>query len=162
MVRKDSTTNGPFWTFWLLYIKDFFCNMFLKIVTFLPINYITCVNFFWINMKILKTYKFSQILFFVLKNDHNFKSYKNMIITLSFNFLYHKSKLCSYVIQIMTHLHLANDSWNLKFLKLYFEFLKISSVTILKLWVFFICGWVGYHHFKKNSHQNFFDQKSVL
>jgi hypothetical protein len=47
-----------------------------------------------------------------------------------FIFLYHKPKLCSYVIHIMTHLHLANDFWNLEILKLYFEFLKISSTTI--------------------------------
>ncbi len=47
-----------FLTFWLFhkkeFLKGFFCNLFLKIVTIPLINYITCVNFFWINMKVLK------------------------------------------------------------------------------------------------------------
>jgi hypothetical protein len=60
-------------------------------------------------MNFLKVYKFNQILRFILKNEHNFKSCKNMINILGFDFLYHKPKLCSHGIQIMTHLHLAND-----------------------------------------------------
>jgi hypothetical protein len=47
-----------------------------------------------------------------------------MLNILSFKFLFHKSQLCSYVIHIITHLHLANDFRNLNILKLYFEFLK--------------------------------------
>jgi hypothetical protein len=50
-----------------------------------------------------------------------------------FYFFFHKPKYFSYVIHIMPHLHLENDYWNRKFLKLYVEFLKISSTTILKL-----------------------------
>jgi len=49
--------------------------MFLKIFMIPPINYIIYANFFWINMNFLKVYNFCQILCFVLKNDHNFKSY---------------------------------------------------------------------------------------
>ncbi len=71
-----------------------------------------------------------------------------MITTLSFSFLYHKPQLCSYVIHIMTHLHLANDYWNLKFPKLYFEFLMFQVSQIFNYECFHM--WmVGYHHFKK-------------
>jgi hypothetical protein len=76
-----------------------------------PKNYMICVNSFLINMNCLKVYKFCQILCFILKNDHNFKSCLNMLTILSFSFLSHKPQLCSYVIHIMTHLHLKNDSW---------------------------------------------------
>jgi hypothetical protein len=78
-----------------------------------------------------------------------------MLTTLNFQFLYHKPQLCSYFTHIMTHLHLANDFWNLNILKLYFEFQKKSTTTILKLWMFFICAsWmVVCHHF------NFFPSK---
>jgi hypothetical protein len=55
-----------------------------------------------------------------------------MITTLSFSFLYHKQNICSYVIHIMTYLHLANDFWKLKILKLYFEFLEPSNTNISK------------------------------
>jgi hypothetical protein len=48
------------------------------------------------------------------KYDNYFKLY----------FLFHKPKYCSYVIHIMPHLHLENDYWNWKFLKLYFELKK--------------------------------------
>jgi hypothetical protein len=78
-----------------------------------------------------------------------------MITTLSFNFLYYKPKLCSYVIHIMTHLHLANDFWNLKFLKWYFEFLRISSIKIFQLWILFICRW-SVINISIFSHQFFF------
>jgi hypothetical protein len=44
-----------------------------------------------------------------------------MIIILNFIFLYHKPQFCSYVMHIMTHLHLANDFWNLNIVKLYFK-----------------------------------------
>jgi hypothetical protein len=44
-----------------------------------------------------------------------------MIIILSFIFLYHKPQFYSYVIHIMTHLHLTNDFLNLNILELYFE-----------------------------------------
>jgi hypothetical protein len=44
-----------------------------------------------------------------------------MLIIWNFSFLYHKTQFCSYAIHIMTHLHLANDSWNLNILKLYFQ-----------------------------------------
>jgi hypothetical protein len=53
-----------------------------------------------------------------------------MIIILSFSFLCHKSQLCSYVIHIMTHLHLAND--------LKFEHLEI---------IFWIHKNFNYHNF---------------
>jgi hypothetical protein len=92
---------------------------------------------------------------FVFKNENNFKSHKNMITTLNISFLYHKPWLCSYVIHIMTHLHLANDFWNLNILKLYFEFLKISSITILKLECF-SCVNGRLSPFQKNSHHNLF------
>jgi hypothetical protein len=63
-----------------------------------------------------------------------------MLTTLSFKFFYYKSQLCSYVIHIMTHLHIANDSRNLNILKLYFEFLKISSIIIFN-YDFLKCEW---------------------
>ncbi len=41
---------GPLWTFWLFhkkeFLKDLFCNIFLKLITILPKNYIICVNSF--------------------------------------------------------------------------------------------------------------------
>jgi len=64
-----------------------------------------------------------------------------MIINLRFSFLYHNPEICSNVIHIMTHLQVVNDLWHLNIFKLYFEFLKLSSTTIFKLGVLFICGW---------------------
>jgi hypothetical protein len=63
-------------------------------------------------------------------------------------FLYHKPKICAYVIHIMIHLHLANDFWNLKFLKLYqiFKNFKYQFFLIMNIFLMWI---VGYHHFKK-------------
>jgi hypothetical protein len=77
-----------------------------------------------------------------------------------FSFLYHKPQLCSNVMQIMAHLHLANDSWNLKILKLHFEFLKISSTTNFNYECF---SYVNNRlsSFQKKSHQNSFI-KNVL
>ncbi len=101
-------------------------------------------------------YRFYQILCFILKNDHNFKSCWNMIFILTFNLFYHKPQCFSYVIHIITHLHLTNDYWNLNILKLYFEFLKFSSTTIMSDF----CVWmVGYHHLAFFPHQNFLLKK---
>ncbi len=52
----------------------FFFNMFFKIFIIPPINYMIYVKFFKINMNSLKVYNFYQMLRFILKNDHNFKS----------------------------------------------------------------------------------------
>jgi hypothetical protein len=58
-MTKDSTTNGPFLTFLFFQrkeiLKDFFCNIFFKMLKIPPINHITCVNFKKkINMNFLK------------------------------------------------------------------------------------------------------------
>ncbi len=55
--------------FWKIFLQHVPLNIYNP-----PINYMICVNFFLINVKFLKVYKFSQILHFILKNDHNFKS----------------------------------------------------------------------------------------
>jgi hypothetical protein len=48
----------------------------------------------------------------------------------------------------MPHLHLENDYWNWKFLKLYFELKKIQ-VPQFEIMSAFHMWMVGYHHFKK-------------
>jgi hypothetical protein len=74
------------------------------------------------------------------------------LITLNFIFLYHKPQLCLYVIQIMTHLHIVNDYWNLNILKLYFEFLETSSTTFLNYECFsYVNGRLS--SFQKKSYQ---------
>jgi hypothetical protein len=54
IMTKDSITNGPFLNILTFhrkdFLKDFFCNMFLKILTSAPMNYITFKNSFWVNM----------------------------------------------------------------------------------------------------------------
>jgi hypothetical protein len=77
-----------------------------------------------------------------------------------FSFLYHKAQLCSYINHIMTHLHIANDSWNLNILNLYLEFLKISSNTILNYECFLNLDARLDHHFIL-SHQIFFIKRSL-
>jgi hypothetical protein len=79
-------------------------------------------------------------------------THAHMIITLSFSFSYHKPQLCSYVIHIMTHLHLANDSWNLNALKLYFELKTFSNTTIFNYECF------SYVHDRLSSFQFFAHQ----
>jgi len=60
--QKTQPQMGLLWTFWFFhrseFLKIFFCNIFFKIFKIPPINYITCVNSFWINMNFLKVYKF--------------------------------------------------------------------------------------------------------
>jgi hypothetical protein len=57
--QKTQPWMGPFCTFWLFhrkeFLKDFCCNGFFKILKFSPINYITCVNLFWINMNFFES-----------------------------------------------------------------------------------------------------------
>jgi len=50
-----------------------------------------------------------------------------MINTWNFNFMYHKTQLCLYVIHIMTHLHSTFDFEILNILKLYFELKKFQT-----------------------------------
>jgi len=53
-----------------------------------------------------------------------------MIINLNFNVLYHKSQFCSYVIHIMTHLHLANDFLKFEHFKIIFWIFEIFKYHI--------------------------------
>jgi hypothetical protein len=57
-----------------IFWRILFYNTFFKIFIIPTINYIICVNSFWINRIFLKMYKIYQILHFILKNDHNFNS----------------------------------------------------------------------------------------
>jgi hypothetical protein len=106
MVTRDFNHKWALYAHFDFFIEKNFWNICLQHVFFnicnSPITFMICVNIFWINPNCLKVYRFYQILHFILKNHHNFKSYKNMIIVLGFSFLYHKSQLCSYVIHIMT------------------------------------------------------------
>jgi hypothetical protein len=73
--------------------------------------------------------RFCQILCFVLKNCHNFKSYQNMLIF---------SSLSSYIISysfslnkyIASHLYIIKDSWTLK------KTLNFDKHKIFKIWKF--------------------------
>jgi hypothetical protein len=60
--QRTQPQMGFFLTFWLFhrnsFFKDFFCNMFFKIFIIPPIYHIICVNSFWIDMNLLKLYKF--------------------------------------------------------------------------------------------------------
>jgi hypothetical protein len=110
-------------------------------------------NYFSINTNCLKMFK---VLYFLLKNDHNFKSCKNMLITLNFIFLYHKLQLCSYVIHIMIHFtwQMTFEIWTFRNYILNFK-KKIRHHNFLIMNVFQM--WmVGYHHF------NFFSIKIYL
>jgi hypothetical protein len=84
-------------------------------------------------------YKFYVILYFVLKNNHNLKSFKNMIITLNFNFLYR------------THYDpFTSNKWLLKFeiseiifwTFKNFKYYNFKIMSVFHLWM------VSYHHFK--------------
>jgi len=102
---KDSTTNEPFshghFDFFIgIFFKGFLLQLVLKHVYNSTNKLHDFKNYFSINKNCLKVFR---VLHFLLKNDHNFKSCKNMLITLNFNFLYHKLQFCSYVIHIMIH-----------------------------------------------------------
>jgi len=78
-----------------------------------------------------------------------------MLTTLNFSFLYPKPQLCSYVICIMTHLHLANDFKNLNILKSYLELRKSQVPQSLNYeCISNLDGTLS--SFQKNSHQHFF------
>jgi hypothetical protein len=64
-----------------------------------------------INMNFSKVCRFCQ--HFVLKNDHNFKSYQNVLITLGFSFLYYKLQLC-----LICHVHHTPFSCGKRILKI--------------------------------------------
>jgi hypothetical protein len=61
-MTKDSTTNGPFFNILIFSKKGIFegflLQLFFKTLKIPPMNYITCVNYFWINMNFPKVYKF--------------------------------------------------------------------------------------------------------
>jgi hypothetical protein len=52
----------------------------------------------------------SQILHFVLKHNHIFKSYQNVLTNLGFSFVYHKLQHCLYVMYNTPNLYLVKDS----------------------------------------------------
>lgn len=47
---------------------------------------------------------------FILKIDHNIKSYQNMICNLGLNLFYYKLHLGLYVMYITLHFHIIKDS----------------------------------------------------
>lgn len=49
------------------------------------------------------------VLHFVLKDNHNFKTFQNMFIIWRFIFFYYKLQLCWYIINILPHLHVVKD-----------------------------------------------------
>jgi hypothetical protein len=55
----------------------------------------------------------------------------------------------------MTHLILANNSWNLKIENYVFNLKKIQVPQFFNM-IFFLMWMVGYHHFNFFSHQFFF------
>jgi hypothetical protein len=68
--------------------------------------------------KFLKVHKFCQILCFILKIYHNFKSYQNMLTLSSLIFYVISYKFFLNNIYIASHLHIKKDSWT--FSKLWF------------------------------------------
>jgi hypothetical protein len=89
-----------------------YCNLLFILFTIAPL----CHIFLKSNLskyEFLKVYKFYQILCFILKNDHNFKLYHNMLkfsnvisCIISYNFSLSN-------IYITSHLHVVKDSWTL-------------------------------------------------
>ncbi len=61
--------------------------------------------------KFLKMHKFCQILCFILKICHNFKSYQNMLTISGFIFYIISYKFSLNNIYIASHLHVKKDSW---------------------------------------------------
>jgi hypothetical protein len=147
--QKTQPQMGPLWSFWFFHKKNFgkfVCNMFFKIFIIPPINYTICVNSFWINMNLKKLYRFSQILHFILKSDHNFKSCKKTLITLSFFFKLWTTTL------IRCHTHygpFTYGKWFLKFehSKIRFRTFRIFKYCNFKIMNVFWKWMVGYHHF---------------
>ncbi len=82
--------------------------------------------------KFLKVHKFCQILCFVLKICHNFKSYQNMLTLSSLIFYVISYKFSLNNIYIPLHLHVKKDSWT--FLKTYFFI--ITNWKNMKIWMF--------------------------
>ncbi len=77
-------------------------------------QYITfCVNICWITLNFFKVCAFVKNCIYFLKNDHNFKSFQNMIF-LGFILLYHYLKKIN-VMYITPQLHMVKASWLLFF-----------------------------------------------
>jgi hypothetical protein len=57
--QRTPPQMGLFLTFWFFqrkeFLKDFFCNIFFKMLKIPPINYITCVNYFFNKYEISKS-----------------------------------------------------------------------------------------------------------
>ncbi len=90
-----------------------------------------CANHYQINMNFSKVCRFCQ--HFVLKNDHNFKSYQNMRTILGFSFLYYKLQLL-----LICHLHYTpfvcgKRNLKMKDFETYFELKNISNAIKFKL-----------------------------
>jgi hypothetical protein len=95
-------------------------------------------------------YKFYQILFFVLKNDHYFKSCKNMITIFSFSFfLVSQAKIFFIVIHIMPPFTFRKLFLELEISEIIFWFKKKIKYHKFKIMSAFHMWMVGYHHFKK-------------
>jgi hypothetical protein len=97
-----------------IFSYEMFCNLLLKIHIVTLIYHIFCIGHYWINM-IFSKYRFCQVLYFILKNNHIFKSYQNVLTnsdscSTSYNFVV-------YVMYITPHLHVVKDSWKFENLK---------------------------------------------
>jgi hypothetical protein len=80
---------------------------------------------------------------------------------LKFSFLYHKPQLCLYVIHIMIHLHLTNDSWKFEHFEIIFRISKNFEHH-----KFFNYEWFSYvddrlSSYIKKFHQFFLLKKSL-
>jgi hypothetical protein len=128
----------------VFFLNEIFCNFLLKLYSFLNTSY---VNLCWIIISFLKVRTFCQILCLILKNDHNFKSYQNMLIILSFSFLFHKLQLC-----FVFHVHYILITCGKKKLKIQkfrtsLNFLKISNSTNFEIVSVFWIWVISYYHF---------------
>jgi hypothetical protein len=105
------------------FFNESFCKFLLKTHIVGP-EYVFASHC-WINMKISKVCWFCQ--HFVLKNDHNFKSYQNMLTTLGFSFLYYKLQLCLICHEHHTPFACGKRILKMKDFETYFEFKNISN-----------------------------------
>jgi hypothetical protein len=67
----------------------------------------------------LKVHKFCQFFYFILKKNHNFNSYQNMLTLSHLIFYIISYKFLKNNIYIASHLHVEKDLWTV-FLTLFF------------------------------------------
>jgi hypothetical protein len=97
--------------------KEEFSNEILQLVIYFIYSCHSMSHIFWKSnlsrYEFLKVHKFYQILCFILKNEHNFKLYYNILkcsilffCVINYNFPLNN-------IYIASHLHVVKDSWTL-------------------------------------------------